>query len=546
MERHVPETKLQDSYDYIVVGAGSSGCVLANRLSADPNVSVLLLESGPKDTSALIAMPRGLGKLHNPKDPNVKFYSAGAGGNRPDEVWFKGSTLGGSSSINGMVYARGAPMDYDGWEARGCAGWGWKDIGPCFMELEDHELGHNAAAWRGAGGPLKVSMHPVHHALTEAVLEAGAQNGAPRVPDINDVHVVREGGMGYMTRTISRGKRVSAADAFLKPIVSRPNLHVATHTQTLKIVFQGKRAIGVLIRDAGGTREVASRGEILLCAGALESPKLLQLSGVGPSAVLAPLGIDTIVDSPDVGRNLRDHRYLPVMYRVREGSLNGAFRGFGLLVSLIKYLAGRSGPLTHAAHEVAGFIKTQPGLDHADAQLGIGLYTIKLTPTGHGIGDGAGMTIGGYYSRPQSQGTLGIVSTDPDVNPRIDINSFDAEQDRLGSIAMLRWIRRLAEQPALKPYILEELSPGPAVQNDDEIMLALRAYGSTAFHVAGTCRMGADDASVVDPHLRVRGVHGLRVCDTSVFPTLVSGNTSAPAMAVALRLAQIMKAETLP
>lgn len=538
------DTETQESYDYIVVGAGSSGCVLANRLSADPKVSVLLLESGPQDTSALIAMPRGLGKLHNPADPNVKFYSAGAGGNRPDEVWFKGSTLGGSSSINGMVYARGAPLDYDGWEAAGCAGWGWKDIGPCFMELEDHELGHDASAWRGAGGPLRVSMHPVQHVLTEAVLQAGAQNGAPRVADINDVNVVRDGGMGYMTRTISRGQRVSASDAFLKPVVSRPNLHVATNTQTLKIIFDGTGATGVLIRDQAGTRILHSRGEILLCAGALESPKLLLLSGVGPSSVLAPLGIETIVESPDVGGNLRDHRYLPVMYRVREGSLNGAFRGLGLLVSLIRYLAGRSGPLTHAAHEVAGFIKTSPELDHADVQLGIGLYTIKLTPKGHGIGDGAGMTIGGYYTRPTSRGTLRIVSADPDVNPRIDINSFDSDEDRLGSIAMLRWIRRLAQQPALKPYILEELSPGPAVQTDDEIMFALRDYASTAFHVAGTCRMGADECAVVDPHLRVRGVQGLRVCDTSVFPTLVSGNTSAPAMAVALRLAQIMGAES--
>lgn len=532
-----------ESYDYVIVGAGSSGCVLANRLSADEGASVLLIESGPKDTSALIAMPRGLGKMHQPGNPNVKFYSVGAGGNRPDETWFKGSTLGGSSSINGMVYARGAPMDYDGWEASGCTGWGWRDIGPCFVELEDHELGSSDAACRGASGPLKVSVHPVRHALTEAILDAAAQNGAPRVDDINDIRAVRDGGVGYMTRTISNGRRVSASDAFLKPVLTRPNLHVATGTDALRIVFEGTRATGLRIRDAQGVWTIEIRREVLLCAGAFESPKLLLLSGIGPAAQLAPLGIDVVAESADVGRNLRDHRYLPVMFTVRRGSLNGAFRGGGLLLSLLRYLSAKTGPLTHAAHEAAGFIKTRPELDHADVQLGIGLYTIKLTPKGHGIGDGQGLTIGGYFTRPQSQGELRLTGADPDAPLRIDANTFDDVADRAGAIAMLRWIRALAARPALKPFMLEETSPGAAVQTDDDIMLALRERTSTAFHVAGTCRMGADAASVVDPHLQVRGVHGVRVCDTSIFPTLVSGNTSAPAMAVALRLAKMIQAE---
>ena len=535
-----------ESYDYIVVGAGSSGCVLANRLSTDATVSVLLIESGPKDTSPLIAMPRGLGKMHQPGNPNVKFYSVGAGGNRPDETWFKGSTLGGSSSINGMVYARGAPTDYDGWEAGGCTGWGWRDIGPCFVELEDHELGASAVAGRGAGGPLRVSVHPVRHALTEAILNAAAQNGAPRVDDINDICAVRDGGVGYMTRTISKGRRVSASDAFLKPVLSRPNLHVATGTDALKIVFEGTRASGISIRDAQGVRTLNVRREVVLCAGAFESPKLLLVSGIGPATQLTPLGIDVVAESPDVGRNLRDHRYLPVMFTVRRGSLNGAFRGGGLLLSLLRYLTGKNGPLTHAAHEAAGFIKTRPDLAHADVQVGIGLYTIKLTAKGHGIGDGQGLTIGGYYTRPQSQGELRLTAADPDAPLRIDSHTFEAAADRAGAIAMLRWIRALAAQPALKPFALEETSPGAAVQTDDDIMIALMEQTSTAFHVAGTCRMGADAASVVDPALRVRGVHGIRVCDTSIFPTLVSGNTSAPAMAVALRLAKMMLNEESP
>lgn len=536
------EAGINDSYDYVIVGAGSSGCVLANRLSADPNVSVALLESGPPDTDPLIAMPRGLGKLHQPSNPNVKFYSAGAGGNRPDETWFKGSTLGGSSAINGLVYVRGAPRDYDGWEQAGCTGWGWRDIGPCFVEMEDHELGASESAWRGAGGPLKISLHPTRHRLTEAVLAAGEQSGAPRVPDINDPQVVGDGGLGYMTRTIAAGRRVSAADAFLKPVRQRGNLRILTRTHALRLLFEGLRVRGVAVRDAAGTRTITAGREVILCAGALESPKLLQLSGIGPAALLASLGIDVLVDAPDVGRNLRDHRYFPMTFRVRRGSLNGAFRGPGLLLSLARYMAGKRGPLTHAAHEVAGFIKTRPGLDHADAQLGIGLYTIKLTPKGHGIGDGDGLTIGGYITRPKSTGELRIISADPDTQPRIDPNAFDSVEDRQSAIAMVRWIRRLAAQPALQPFIVEELSPGADVRSDDEIMMALLEHGSTAFHVAGTCRMGADANSVVDPALRVRGVAGLRVCDTSIFPTLVSGNTNAPAMAVALRLSRMMEA----
>ncbi len=529
---------MRDSYDYTIVGAGSSGCVLANRLSEDPAISVLVVESGPDDTSPLIRMPRGIGKLLMPGNPHVWDYSVSPRSNAPQEVWLKGRAVGGSSSVNGMVYVRGAPYDYDGWRDLGCAGWGWDEIGKRFVALEDHQL--DAAQWRGKGGPLKISMHPAGDKACEAVLDAAGEMGVGRVEDMNDMQAVHEGGLSYQPSTTFKGKRFSAARAFLAPVRGRKNLEVLTETDVLRVEFSGRRATGILLRNKAGTRSVRAAREVILSAGAIQSPKLLQLSGIGPGALLRAFGIPVLVDAPNVGRNLREHRYLQTQYRLTGGSFNRSFAGLGLLRAIAKYAMFSRGPLTHAAHEVGGFVKTRPGLEHPDAQIGVGLYSIHNGAKGVQIDPYPGMTILGYFTRPESQGEIRIRSADPMEKPVIEANHFSAEIDRITAVSLFRWLRRLGKQPALRGLIVEETDPGPKIETDEDILQNAVRLGGTSFHVCGTCRMGADAESVLDPQLRVRGVDGLRVVDTSIMPTIVSGNTNAPAMVVGLRAADFI------
>lgn len=524
-------------YDYIIVGAGSSGCVLAAQLSAGGAHSVLLLEAGPSDKSALVRMPRGIGVLLVAGNPHIYNYQVRRDTGNIVEEWTKGRVLGGSSSINGMVYMRGLPSEYDDWETAGCVGWGWRDMGRCFKAMEDHELG--PAQWRGQGGPLKISLHPNGDPLCEALITATEQAGVPRVADVNQSGADR---VGYIPRTIWRGQRQSAARAFIAPAKARSNLTVRTDMEVLRVLFEERRAVGVELRSKQGVMQVRARREVILSAGALHSPKLLQLSGVGRASDLASLGIEVVCDAPEVGRHLLEHRTLALQVRLRHGSLNRDFSGFKLLRNVVNYFTRRRGPMTHGAHEVCALVKTRPELSRPDAQIGMSLFSITAIDGKILMEKEHGMTWYAYYTRPDSEGSVCISAADPAAPLIIHANHMATETDRRHAADLLRFMRKILTQPALQPYVVAETVPGPLCVSEADMVQAFLDHGGTAYHVAGTCRMGADPHSVVDPQLRVRGVQGLRVVDTSIMPTLISGNTNGPAMAIGMRAAELILA----
>ena len=526
----------EGEYDYIVVGAGSAGSVMAERLSENPDRRVLLLEEGPHDSGFLIKMPKGFGKLLT--DPqHASFYpTTHDRGDGTPEIWVRGKVLGGSSSVNGMVWVRGQPQDYDGFAAAGNNGWSWADVAPYFRKLENHGLG--ADELRGNGGPVEINTHPKISPLTEAFIAAGQSMGLKRKQDQNRLD---QEGIGYLQLNIDRrGRRVSASHAFLHPAIKRPNLSVVTGVRADRVLFDGHRAIGVIAFVNGHTKTYRCNGEVILCAGALASPKILQLSGIGPAEALQSLGINVLHDAPGVGANMREHWLLALQFRLRHwrDSQNRDYSGIGLAKNLVRYLLTGGGPLSWGSYEAAAFVRALPRATRPDSQLMFAPFSLNRAT--YSFESEPGMQLFGYPLRPQSRGSLLIQSADPVQPLRIDPNYLADEGDRAISVAMIRKIRELVAQPAMQAYVSAETSPTAEAQTDEQILDCFRRYGQSAYHAVGTCRMGQDANAVVDERLRVRGAERLRVMDCSILPELISGNTHAPIMAMSWRAADLI------
>ncbi|XUM19582.1 GMC family oxidoreductase [Bradyrhizobium oligotrophicum S58] len=521
------ETDLE--FDYIVVGAGSAGCVLANRLSSDGKHTVLLLEAGPKDTNIWIHVPLGYGKLFKEKTVNWMYQTEPEPGLDGRSVFQpRGKVLGGSSSINGLLYVRGQHEDYDRWRQRGNVGWGYDDVLPYFKRAENQSRG--ADDYHGVDGPLPVSDWRHEDPLSEAFVKAAVEAGLPFNDDFNGAS---QEGAGFFQTTTRRGRRASSAASYLRPALGRSNLHVETDALAQRIVFEGRRARGVTFSQRGRMRTARARKEILVSSGAYNSPQLLQLSGVGPGELLKQHGLDVVLDAPSVGSDLQDHLQVRIVMRCSQRiTLNDIVNNpVRKVLAGARYAAFRNGPLTIAAGTAGAFFKTDPRLASPDIQIHfIPFSTDKMGEKLHTF---SGFTASVCQLRPESRGSLRIRSADPTVPPEIRINYLASETDRRANIDGLRILRKILAAPALKPYVSDEAYPGSKIESDDDILAYCRQTGSTIYHPTSTCRMGTDAAAVVDQRLRVRGVDGLRVVDASIMPDLVSGNTNAPVIMIA-------------
>jgi choline dehydrogenase len=526
-------------FDYVIVGAGPAGCVLANRLSADPGVSVLLLEAGDWDTNPLIAMPRGFGELLGDPATAWHYPTRPFGPSQQVEYWVRGKTLGGSSSVNGMVYSRGSRADYDALERLGNPGWGWDDMLPVFKRIEDNALGASEA--RGAGGPLHVSTVDGSDPLLEDAIAAGTRLGWRRTRDLNETDEER---IGYAMATIRDGRRISAATAFLHPVMDRPNLTVALHTLVDRVLLERRRAVGVRGRRYGQPVEAHAAREVILATGTIATPKILQLSGIGPADVLRSAGVGVVADSPNVGARLREHRVFMLQLRLAEDLGYNRLLGTeaGQRAAQLEYQRTGRGPLATPPCDIVAFFKTRPELDRPDAQIQIASFSAQpLEPGGSlQIESEPGMLCLGFILRPDSEGSIHVTSDDPDAPADIDTNYYATEHDRTTAIDIFRAMRRLIATEPLAQRIERETVPGHAAQADQEIIDAGLTIGTPGYHAIGTCAMGPDDDDVVDARLRVRGVTKLRVVDASVLPIMVSGNLNGPISALAWRAADFI------
>jgi choline dehydrogenase len=520
-------------YDYIIVGAGSAGCVLARRLSDNPQISVLLLEAGGSDEQREVHIPAAFSKLF--KGPCDWAYTT-----EPQDhlhgrrlYWPRGKLLGGSSSMNAMIYIRGQRTDYDRWHDLGNKGWNYSGVLPYFRRAEDQERG--PSEYHGVGGPLHVADLRTINPVSRAFVEAGVELGLPHNQDFNGPE---QDGVGYYQVTQRRGRRHSAAAAYLKPVLDRPNLTVRTHTHVTRVRFEGHRAAGVLALENGKPVEYRAGREVLLSGGAINSPQLLLLSGIGPGDALRSLGIPVVADLPGVGQNLQDHLAAPVAYACTcPVSLSGA----ETFANLLRFLLLRRGPLTSNIAESGGFVRTRPGLPAADVQF----HFAPVFYLDHGFTrpEGHGFTIGPTLLHPESRGRIRLRSTDPLAAPAIEPNYLDNPVDLAVLVEGIKLARRLARAKVFDRFRGAEISPSAEFQEDDALADYVRARAETLYHPVGTCKMGNDPLAVVDSRLRVHGVDGLRVIDASIMPEVVGGNTNAPTLMIAERGAEEIRTQ---
>ncbi|MGA1275232.1 MAG: GMC family oxidoreductase [Gemmobacter sp.] len=537
---------MDGAFDYVIVGSGSAGSVLAERLGQDPRRRILVLEAGGSDLRFFVQMPLGYGKTFYDRRVNWAYQTEpdpGLAGQR--DYWPRGRILGGSSSINAMVYIRGHASDYEDWKAAGNPGWGWDEVRAAYRAMEDNEAG--ADEWRGAGGPLFVSANRADtHPLVARYIAACEGVGLRHNPDFNGAE---QEGAGIYQLTVRGGRRNSAARAFLHPAVRRGNVQVLTGAQATRVLWEGRRAVGVeYIR--GGARQVArARAEVILAGGAINTPQLLMLSGIGPGGMLAAQGVGVLVDNPNVGAHLNDHQGLNYTYRMKVPTLNDALRPWwGKAWVGALYLLARRGPLAKSINAGGGFFRTDPGQSRPNMQLYMQAFSTLMPKPGERPiltpDPFPGMSLGLSNCRPTSRGRIELASPDPLAPPRIVARADDTDQGVAELLAAVKMLRRIAAEPPLAEVIAEELRPGPAVQADADLIADFRARSGTVYHPSCTARMGPEPAqAVVDAHLRVHGVEGLRVCDASVFPTLIAGNTNAPAMMVGWKGAEIIAAD---
>lgn len=529
---------MNSNFDYIIVGAGSAGCVLANRLSADPSVSVCLLEAGGRDWNPWIHIPVGYFKtIHNPATDWCYETEPDPGLNGRTLKWPRGKVLGGSSSINGLLYVRGQSEDYDSWAEAGNSGWSFSDVLPYFKKAEDQELGEDD--YHGVGGPLKVSSMNFQRPICDDFIQGTSELGVPISEDMNGIS---QEGVGYFQLTAHRGRRCSSSVAYLKEIKNRPNLKIITGALVTNIGIKDGRAKTVNYQSNGTQSVLTAKAEIVLSGGAINSPQLLQLSGIGPGSLLQQHGVPVLVDSPDVGGNLQDHLQIRTVYKTHCKTLNDELNNpLQKIQAGLQYLLTRGGPLSMAASQVGAFCKTRLSNNRPDIQYHF--QPLSADSPGEGLNKFSAITASVCQLRPESRGTIQIRSTDPTDHPRIMPNYLSTDLDCQTAIESIKFTRSIMATSAMSAHIASEHLPGSASQTDEQLLASARNIANTIYHPTSTCRMGPDATAVVDDRLRVKGVAGLRVVDASVMPTIVSGNTNAPTIMIGEKAADMIIAD---